>query len=156
MQEYGRVILTVLVTILLPSCGPHTKKIRKAASHRAAFSMPKIQTQIDVEQSVVELEAKLVDIPTAIGSRLSAITQVSEQPYQLRVCFDCSQNLAELNTFYAEQMAYNGWQAVATIAGDELMQIYKKPNKICVITIRSKKYAKTEIALIISETQSDL
>lgn len=156
MQEYGRVILTLLVISLLPSCGPHSKKIRKAASQRAASSMPKIQTQIDVEQSVVELEAKLIDIPTAIGSQLSAITQVSEQPYQLRVTFECAQNLAELDAFYTEQMAYHGWQAVANIASDEPMQIYKKPHKICVITFVQIVPGNVQLALVISEVQNEI
>jgi hypothetical protein len=156
MYAVVRLILAILAIFLLPCCGSHTKKNKKAAFKRAAFSMPKIQTNIDFEQVEAALEAKLTDIPTTIGSRIVSIVQISEQPYQLRVSFECTQNLSELNAFYSEQMIYNGWQTVATIAGDELMHIYKKPNKICVITIRSKKSIQTEITLIISETKAEI
>lgn len=152
---YGivRLILAIIAVILLPSCGPHAKKNKKAAFKRAAFSMPKIQTNIDVEQVQTALEAKLTDIPTTIGSRIVDIVQVSEQPYQLRVSFECTQSIAELNAFYSEQMAYNGWQSVATINGDEIMQIYKKPQKICVIILKYKNSKCVQIALAISEIQ---
>lgn len=156
MHGIVRLFLAIVAIILLPSCGPRMKKNKKAALQKAAFSLSKIQTQIDVDQSVVELEAKLIDIPTALGSRLSFINQVSEQPYQLRATFECSQPLAELDAYYTEQMAYQGWQLIAHIPGDEPMQIYKKPSKICVITIRQTASNQSEIALIISEIQSEI
>lgn len=151
-----RLALAISAIILLPACGSRTIKNKKAAFKRAAFSMPSIQTQIDVGQSAAELEAKLTDIPTLIGSRTISIYQISEQPQQLRLALECNQSLEEVDAYYIEQMAYNGWQSVAVIAGDELMQIYKKPQKICVITIRSKKNVQTEIALIISETKAEI
>jgi hypothetical protein len=156
MYAVVRLILAIIAIFLLPCCGSHTKKNKKAAFKRAAFSMPKIQTNIDVEQVEAALEAKLTDIPTTIGSRIVSIVQISEQPYQLRVSFECTQNLSELNAFYSEQMIYNGWQTVATIAGDELMHIYKKPNKICVIILKQKNSKCVQIALAISEVSKDL
>lgn len=157
MQEYGRVILTVLVIILLPSCALHSKKIRKAASKRAAFSMSSIQTQIDVEQSAVELEAKLTDIPTLIGSRTISIYQISEQPQQLRLALECDQSMLEVYAYYAEQMLYNGWQQITAIKDtSEIMQVYKKPSKICVIIFKHKNSKSVQIALTISEISKDL
>lgn len=156
MQECGKVFLTLLVIILLPSCGPRVKKNKKAAFQRAAFSMPKIETNIDVEQVQTALEAKLTDIPTIIGSRTLNIMQISEQPQQLRLEIECTQSLAEVSSFYTEQMAYNGWQVVANVAGDEIMQIYKKPQKMCVITIRSKASVQTKIMLTICQISSEL
>lgn len=155
MYAVVRLILAIVAIILLPCCGPHTKKNKKAAFKRAAFLLSEIETQIDVEQSVVELEAKLTDIPTTIGSRMVDIIQISEQPYQLRASFECTQNLAELNAFYTEQMIYHGWQTVATIAGDELMQIYKKPNKICVITVQQLNAKYTIANIVISDIKID-
>lgn len=156
MYAVVRLIIAFFAIILLPCCGPHTKKNKKAAFKRAAFSMPKIQTNIDVEQVEAALEAKLTDIPTTIGSRIVGIVQISEQPYQLRVSFECTQNLSELNAFYSEQMIYNGWQTVATIAGDELMHIYKKPNKICVITAQQLNPKYIVATIVISDIKIDL
>lgn len=155
MYAVVRLILAIIAVILLPCCGPHTKKNKKAAFKRAAFSLPKIQTNIDVEHAEAALEAKLTDIPTTIGSRVTGIVQISEQPYQLRASFECTQNLSELNAFYSEQMIYNGWQAVATIASDELMQIYKKPNKICVITVQQLNAKYTIANIVISDIKID-
>lgn len=152
----GAHILALLAVLILPACGPRTKKNKRAALQKAALSISEIQTQIDVDQSVVELEAKLTDIPTALGSRISFINQVSEQPHQLRVTFECTQSLSELDAFYAEQMADHGWQSMAQIPGDQVMQIYKKPSKICVVTIRQIASDKREVALIISEIQVEI
>ena len=156
MHEYGKVFLTLLVTLLLPSCGAHTKKNRKAASQRAAFLVSEIETQIDIHQNVVELEAKLTDIPTIIGSRTLNIVQINEQPQQLRLEIECSQSLAEVDSYYTQQMVCNGWQTVTRIADDEIMQIYKKPQKMCVIIIRSKTSAHTKIDLLIAEIQAEI
>lgn len=156
MHGIVRLILAFVAIILLPSCGPQKRKSKKAALQKAAFSLHEIETQIDVDQSVVELEAKLIDIPTALGSRLSSITQISEQPYQLCATFLCTQNIAELDEFYTEQMAYQGWQTIAHICGDELMQIYKKPSKICVISFRPITSDSIKISLVVSEIQADI
>ena len=156
MQEYGKVFLTLLVIVLLPSCGPQTKKNKKAAYKKAAFSLPKIQTNIDVEQVQEALEAKLIDIPTIIGSRTLNIVQISEQPQQLRLEIKCSQSLVEIDSYYTEQMAYNGWQSITRVASNQIIQIYKKPQKMCIITIRSTTSAQTEIDLIISEIKEQI
>lgn len=155
---YGivRLLLAIIAVILLPSCGPHAKKNKKAALKRAAFSMPKIQTNIDVEQSVVELEAKLTDIPTLIGSRIICIYQISEQPQQMRLELECDQNLAEVDAFYEEQMLYNGWQQVTSIKDDhEVMRIYKKPSKICVVIMKQVVSVQSQISMTISDIQID-
>lgn len=132
MQEIN--VLALLAVLALPACGPQTKKNKKAALQKAAFSLPRIQTSIDIDQSIVELEAKLTDIPTLIGSRTISIHQISEQPQQLRIELDCDQNLAEVDAYYAEQMLYQGWQQVAAINdAREIMHVYKKPAKLCII-----------------------
>ncbi|GMU19234.1 MAG: hypothetical protein AMXMBFR12_04260 [Candidatus Babeliales bacterium] len=118
--------------------------------------MPIIETTIDVEQSVVELEAKLVDIPSIIGSRTISICQISEQPQQLRLSLECDQSLVEVDAYYAEQMLYNGWQQITSIKDDhEIMQVYKKPLKICIITLRQIA-SKALISLFISDVQIEI
>lgn len=154
MHAELRLIVAISALILLPSCGP--RKIKKAAFQKAAFSMPSIQTAIDVEQSIVELEAKLTDIPSIIGSRTISIHQVSEQPQQLRLMLECDQSLAEVDAYYAEQMLYNGWQPITSIKDDhEIMQVYKKPLKMCIITL-TQSASKAFISFVISDVQIEI
>lgn len=154
MHASVRLVALSITIILLPSCSP--RKIKKAAFQKAAFSMPIIETTIDVEQSVVELEAKLVDIPSIIGSRTISICQISEQPQQLRLSLECDQSLVEVDAYYAEQMLYNGWQQITSIKDDhEIMQVYKKPLKICIITLRQIA-SKALISLFISDVQIEI
>lgn len=148
MQEIN--LLALLAVLVLPACGPQSKKNKKAAFQKAAFSMPSLQTHIDTEQSVVELEARLTDIPTLIGSRTISMYQISEQPQQLRLEIECDQSMAEVDSYYAEQMLYNGWQLVAHINDtQEIIQLYKKPNKLSIITIRGR--SKSLVTVIIAD-----
>jgi len=157
MQECGKVFLTLLVIILLPSCGPQKRKSKKAALQKAAFLLSEIETQIDVDQSVVELEAKLTDIPTCIGSRMLTIRQISEQPPQMRLELECDQSLEEVDAFYAEQMLYNGWQQVITVKDDqEIMHVYKKPQKLCIIMMTQITSGQTHLAMTVSDISGDL
>lgn len=149
----GTSLLALVAITLLPACGP--RKIKKAAYQKAAFSMPEIQTTIDVEQSIVELEAKLTDIPTLIGSRTLSVHQISEQPPQLKLELECDQNLAEVDAFYAEQMLYNGWQQITAIKDEhEIMQVYKKPNKLCIIIGRQS--TQTFVSIAVSDICAEL
>lgn len=150
MHEAIRLVAVMSTIILLPSCGP--RKIKKAASQKAAFSMPLIQTTIDTEQSIVELEAKITDIPTLIGSRILSIHQISEQPQQVRLELECDQNLAEVDAYYAEQMLYNGWQQVTAINDAyEIMHVYKKPSKLCIVILRN-----IHLQCVVTITTSDI
>lgn len=157
MHEVVRLVIVISTLILFPSCGPHTKKNKKAAFQKAAFLPSQIQSQIDIHQDVLELEAKLTDIPTLIGSRTISIRQISEQPQQLRLELECNQSLVEVDAFYAEQMLYNGWQQVAIIKDEsEIMHVYKKPSKMCIVTIKQASSKHTQISLAISDISNEL
>ena len=128
MHTVVRLIVAIVIVILLPCCGPHTKKNKKAAFQKAAFLLSEIETQIDINQNVVELEAKLMDIPTVIGSRTLSLIQISEQPQQLRLEIECKQSLAEIDAYYAEQMLYNGWQQITVVKdSQEIMHSVEQP-----------------------------
>ncbi len=53
MQETN--LLALLAVLVLPACGPQTKKKKKAALQKAAFSLSEIQTQIDIHQKYKSL-----------------------------------------------------------------------------------------------------
>lgn len=152
MQEIN--LLALVAVLALPACGPQTKKNKKAALQKAAFSLSEIQTQIDIHQNVQELEAKLTDIPTIIGSRTISLYQLCDHPQQLRMQLECDQSLAEVDAYYAEQMLYNGWQQVTVIRdSQEIMQVYKKPSKLCIIRVYST--ITSRISLFVSDVPAE-
>lgn len=155
MHTVVRLVVAIVIVILLPCCGSHTKKNKKAAFQRAAFLLSEVETQIDINQNVVELEAKLMDIPTVIGSRTLSLIQISEQPQQLRLEIECKQSLAEIDAYYAEQMLYNGWQQITVVKdSQEIMHVYKKPLKICIIIMMHT--SKTLIDIVVSEMHNEI
>ncbi len=136
LSNHAPLILALIALILMPHCGSRSKK-NKAAFQKAAFSLPSIPTNIDIDQISAELEAKLTDIPSPLGSRIVHSESVSEQPHKMRIVIECSGTLAELEALYAEQMAGCGWQSVESVGGTQLMQLYKKPHKVCVIMVQA-------------------
>jgi len=149
MREYVRKALGASIMLaMIPGCTKQPNEKNKAAlsQKQAAFSFAKVATNIDVECIDDQaFKAKLDDIPTYVGSHIIAIdNQIEDGQLSFSVACDADQNC--IKDFYMQEMEICGWQKMALLVGDEIMIIFQKPKKICIITLE-KALSKTNASI---------
>ena len=148
MREYIGNVLSILVIILvMPGCFSKQHKISKAVlpQKQAAFSFDGLETNIDIAAGMadqsnpnLEIEAKLHDIPSMVGSvpvDFESGAQLAEG--QIMLAFVCHYDQEMVANFYTFEMENLGWRRVTSIKGFESTLVFQKPKKICIISIRS-------------------
>lgn len=148
MRAYVKYTLSMAAIIsLIPSCAKQTSETKKAASKKAAFSFAKVATNIDVACiDDFEFKAKLDDIPTFVGSEIIAIDDQIENG-QLSFSVACNADQKSISDFYMQEMEGCGWQKVASMAGTQIVIIFQKPKKICIITLE-KTLSKNNASIV--------
>jgi hypothetical protein len=155
MREYIGNVLSVLVIIsMIPGCFSKQNKISKAAlpQKQAAFSFDGLETNIDCAAGMAdqtaynpEIQAKLYDIPTMVGSVSIELEKTIHpdlvegllEEGQIMLGFLCQYDQEMVANFYNFEMENVGWQRIACIKGFETILVFQKPKKICIISIRS-------------------
>jgi len=151
-------IAFVIFLILLPSCGGNKKSkhtvlassaidsydvesvYKEQSFKEAAFSAIRRcidSTESDDEHLIKKLEAHLVDIPIPVNT--CPLEQYFVQTVNGNVCIAYDSNsmqLEEVFAFYQREMERFGWQRMAQLEGHETVLVYKKPKKICLISLR--------------------
>lgn len=150
MREYRSNILIVLLCIAtIPGCFSKQNKVTssKAAVHQkqAAFSFDNLETNIDIAADMAdqitcnpEIEAKLYDIPTMVGSiPVEFDTQRIVSEGQAMLAFVSQYDQDMVTNFYHFEMENAGWKRIASIKGFENTLLFQKPKKVCIISIRT-------------------
>lgn len=86
-------------------------------------------------------EARLFDVPLPMGSRLVTAPRQNENltdDAQTVTSWHSGSNVSETAEFYHRQMEQAGWLEVEHIVGSEHLFIFSKPDRMCVVTIRSR------------------
>ena len=168
-------ILAVFL-VCLPSCGG-SKKIKHTAPassiidsydiesvykeqslKEAAFSAIRrcINTaESDDEHLIKKLEARLVDIPIPVNAR--PLEQYFTQTDSGDVCmaYDSTMQLEDVRAFYQREMERSGWQRVAHLEGLETVLVYKKPQKISVISLRPGAKRSHALKIVITQMHAE-
>jgi hypothetical protein len=158
-REFGAKILSICTMLLMVSGCSKKPANNKAASSKkqAAFSFNTLETNIDVlastasaETANLELEAKLIDIPTMVGSVMleNDSDQILAEGQLMFACV-ASQEQSAISDFYNLEMEQLGWQRVAAIQGNEIVLLYQKPKKVCIISIRPLSHRNTDYQSLI-------
>lgn len=159
MREYVSNLLSLLAIIaLMPGCFQKQNKISKAAlpQKQAAFSFDSLETNIDIAASMAdqssynpEIEAKLHDIPSMVGSIPLEMENIPTHPEcsrseciegpegQIMLAFVSQYDQEMVANFYNFEMERSGWQRIARIRGYENTLVFQKPKRICIISIRA-------------------
>lgn len=130
-------ILLCACALAIPGCLPK-KDSQAAVSKTAAFSLQDLQTNIDIPKSIAhdtEFEAKLIDIPSMIGSVIIDHDSIEHDDTLNYSLASCQEQQAVID-FYLQEMECNGWQRISVMQGIESLLLFEKPHKICAISIR--------------------
>jgi hypothetical protein len=150
-------LVILLIIALIPGCFPKQKTSSKAAlpQKQAAFSFDGLETNIDIAASMAdkpnpELEAKLHDIPTMVGSHLLVFENQQLPENQMVLAWASQFDQEMVTNFYNFEMENAGWKRVANIKGFENTLVFQKPKKICIISLRtlSTKYKNQYASLV--------
>lgn len=141
MSKNVKVIVITGILLLLPGCFLQTKN-KAALNKKAAFSFDPLATQIDVGSiesyaATQEVEAKLFDIPTMIGSLTFEPNNQDLVSGQSMIASLCSYDKTAITDFYLKEMIRLGWLSVSHIYGFEWVLLFQKPQKLCIINLRS-------------------
>jgi hypothetical protein len=126
-----------VIIFMLPGCGkqPMPQKNKAALSEQhAASSFDPLLTNTDYSGHI---EAKLIDIPTMVGSTLvntSLSTPLSEG--QTALAWTSLYEKSAIASFYEQEMLYAGWQKLGIVSADQITLFFCKPHQICTISIR--------------------
>jgi hypothetical protein len=160
------VIVITVVFFLLPGCSLHTNKNKAALQKKAAFSFDPLATQIDVSTieayaTMQEVEAKLFDIPTMIGSLTFEPNNQPLVPGESMIASLCTYDRDVIADFYLKEMVRLGWLPISTIHGFEWVLLFQKPQKLCIINLRScsvqaKNGYQTLIHITICNTENNI
>ncbi len=171
MREYISNVLSVLAIVaMIPGCFSKQNKISKAAlpQKQAAFSFDSLETNIDIAAGMAdqsnynhEIEAKLLDIPTMVGSvpvefdkasahsadakAMADMGEDSKREFILSSvegsrtmqAFVCQYDQEMVSNFYHFEMENNGWKRIACVKGYETTLVFQKPKRLCIISVRS-------------------
>jgi len=126
----------------LPGCFVQSKKNKAALKKKAAFSFDPLATHIDVSNiesyaATQEVEAKLFDIPTMIGSLTFEPYNQDLEPGKSMIVSLSLYDRDMLADFYLKEMVRSGWLLINNIHGFEWLLLFQKPHKLCVINMRS-------------------
>ena len=172
MKLYA-LFVCLLVLVLLPSCNGNrkAKMAKQPASSiiescdiesiyqeqslkEAAFSA--IRRCIDTVQGVDEdhfiksLEARCIDIPIPLSARPIAEYFMQTDAGAIGMAYESSLTLEAMQTFYQREMERSGWQELALHEGYEVLLVYVKPKKICVISLRPAFKRSQLVKMVIS------
>jgi hypothetical protein len=146
IREYFSVIFGLLIIALIPGCGPKQNSSSKAAppKKQAAFSFDSLETNIDIAAGAAdrtlcnpEIEAKLQDIPTMVGSIPIELYNAQLPERQMMLAWACQYDQEMVTNFYNFEMENAGWKRIACIKGYENTLVFQKPKRICIISIRT-------------------
>jgi len=148
MREYMRTALSMLAIIaMIPGCAKQSEEKNKAVlpQKQAAFSFDSLETNIDLEAASAhyseynpEIEAKLHDVPTMVGSipvEIPANSAVLEGQMVVALASHYDQEM--ITNFYNFEMERQGWQRISCIKGFESTLVFQRPKKICIISVRA-------------------
>lgn len=125
--------------LLLPGCFIQFTQQKAAFKKKVAFSFDALSTCIDVSNASYtnpEIEAKLFDIPTMVGSLTVETEEQALMPGQLMIVSLAPYQKASVKDFYLHEMICLGWFAIADVEGFETVLVFQKPKKLCVINLR--------------------
>ena len=148
MRELISNALAVLgIILMIPGCGQQSKILKAAAPSKryAASSFTGLETHIDIAAVTAdhasynpEIEAKLNDIPTMVGSVPIETELMQPLPEgQQMFAFACQYDQEMVANFYLFEMEQQGWQRIGSVKSFETVLIFQKPKKLCIVSVRS-------------------
>jgi len=125
---------------LLSSCGISRERPLKHDSPTPVKQSKK--KQHNTLTAIKMQEAKLLDIPLSVSAKpLSRYYHVDDIAIMLGYR-DYTHSIQELVTFYTQEMERLGWCGTAAVCGYESMLQFSKPNRWCIVSIRSPSSGK--------------
>ena len=91
----------------------------------------------DDPDEVAIFQAKIADIPFPLGATLLSYQHQDAPAHQSLLTYSTHSSIESMVWFYKQHMERLGWRTMTEIAGTEGMLVYKKPHKMCVISLRS-------------------
>jgi len=92
----------------------------------------------DFSELARQKEAKFSDIPIPFGAEPIEECFVSSK-HMVMLGYKISIMHSEVVKFYMQEMECLGWQSDACFDGPETLMIFKKPSKVCTVSIREIK-----------------
>ena len=126
-------VIVLFLCLFLSGC---SKKIKKGDSIKS------------LQMSVCEQEARLVDVPIPVNAK--PITNFDQRYKSGKTCqlsYRLDSSEINLEKFYENGMERSGWKKIAKCSCQELLLIFEKPSKICVISVRSEKPGKETLVI---------
>lgn len=141
MKKNGAPFFLTFLLLVLPGCAKKFTSIskqKKAADPKAAYFFDiQVSNNIDISQTIDPLlfQAKLFDIPIMLGSYLLH-SENSLAEHQLMMGWLCQHEKELISDYYQKEMIAKGWKLISWIPGYEIMILFQKPKRVCVVIIR--------------------
>jgi hypothetical protein len=137
--------------VLLPACSgtqsPRTVAVVEQAldpnasgKEEQEYLLNTLQRKQHATYSVRQEEAKLFDVPIPLEVRPLEryIGSDAACPISTFLAYALDIPMLELHSFYTTQMERFGWRKSAEFIGPELVLVFEKPHRSCMIAIRSR------------------
>ncbi len=137
-----KIILLSFVLILITGCSKQVNKKAAQGKNQAAFFVDDLETNIDLSVARIDdqllVDVKYDEIPSMIGSTLLESDQMARSDGQIFLRWACMFDQPLIIEFYQQEMVVRGWQQVGQLLDEkENLLIFKKPKKLCIVSIRS-------------------
>lgn len=145
-------MVTILCLLLfVSSCSKNVRKQKELDQQLSPVKEHLETATMVLEQDL--LEAKLIDIPLPFGLEpIECFTCIDNKNNKVIIGyyakFDSQQ---ELKMFYKKEMECLGWQERNCFEGKELLLIFDRPGKMCIVSIRPEKNEKVELVLFVGQ-----
>jgi hypothetical protein len=153
--------------IVLPACSgkqsPRGSGVQQALDPNASgkeeqeYLLNTLQRKQHATYSVRQEEAKLFDVPIPLEVRPLERYIGSDAAFpNTFLAYALDTSMLELHSFYITQMERFGWRKVAEFVGPEVMLVFEKPHRSCMIAIRSvqtgrRKASNSELIIMLGQ-----
>ncbi len=157
-----------MLSLTLNSCiKQHANKEKRTKKENAHSSSLRVQrrpskkvkqtNQENAKDFMRQQEAKLVDIPVPLGSvpcvaNYHISEYVPEQAHadEVMLAYDSQLSLSDIKDFYKQEMERLGWCNIATYEQSESLFLFKKPDRLCAVSVRPYQHQNKAAIIIFS------
>lgn len=109
------------------------------------------QNQINPSLSPLSIcQAKLFDIPIPMQAVFQA-DDLGDSADGLSINYSIILDQSAISCFYEREMERLGWQQlIENMSNNELLLVFNKPNKICVVSVRTPKDSRAGLLVVIT------
>lgn len=137
-------IFLILILLVIPGC--HTDNVKKNVQNKISNADRKrlgLDAAGQARDTLREVESKLFDIPIPFQAQPlhTEVDSLDKEQIMLTYRIDTTER-ETIITVYRNEMERFGWQEIATFNGSEIVLVFTKPRRYCVVSLRNEQSKK--------------